>query len=100
MQVGLGQTADDRVLAVAPFFHAVGLNVVAGVALRSGSTLVTLPRFDPEAYLGLIEAHRITVTVVVPPIVLMMARHPAVDTGSVSGPDDASAPGSDAGDAG
>ncbi|MDF2979978.1 MAG: AMP-dependent synthetase and ligase [Actinomycetospora sp.] len=79
MQVGLGQTADDRVLAVAPFFHAVGLNVVAGVALRSGSTLVTLPRFDPEAYLGLIEAHRITVTVVVPPIVLMMARHPAVD---------------------
>jgi acyl-CoA synthetase (AMP-forming)/AMP-acid ligase II len=79
MQVGLGQTADDRVIAVAPFFHAVGLNVVAGVTLRTGGTLVTLPRFDPEAYLGLIEAHRITISVVVPPIVLVMARHPAVD---------------------
>jgi acyl-CoA synthetase (AMP-forming)/AMP-acid ligase II len=79
MQVALGQTADDRVIAVAPFFHAVGLNVVAGVTLRTGGTLVTLPRFDPEAYLGLIEAHRITISVVVPPIVLVMARHPAVD---------------------
>jgi acyl-CoA synthetase (AMP-forming)/AMP-acid ligase II len=79
MQVGLGQTADDRAIAVAPFFHAVGLNVVAGVTLRTGGTLVTLPRFDPEAYLGLIEAHRITISVVVPPIVLVMARHPAVE---------------------
>ena len=78
MQTALGQTADDRALAVAPFFHAVGLNVVAGITLRTGGTLVTLPRFDPVAYLGLIEAHRITISVVVPPIVLMMARHPAV----------------------
>jgi len=78
MQTALGQTAEDRALAVAPFFHAVGLNVVAGITLRTGGTLVTLPRFDPEAYLGLIEAHRITISVVVPPIVLVMARHPAV----------------------
>ncbi|PVZ13206.1 AMP-binding protein [Actinomycetospora cinnamomea] len=79
MHAALDVTPDDRAMAVAPFFHAVGLSVVAGVTLRSGGTMVTLPRFDLEDYLGLIQAHRITVSVVVPPIVLAMARHPVVD---------------------
>jgi acyl-CoA synthetase (AMP-forming)/AMP-acid ligase II len=70
---------DDRVLAVAPFFHAVGFGVVANGALNGGATLVTLPRFEIEQFLGLIEQHRITTTVVVPPIVLAMTKHPAVD---------------------
>ena len=42
----------DRVLAVAPFFHAVGLIVLAGRALARGATLVTLPRFDVLATLA------------------------------------------------
>jgi acyl-CoA synthetase (AMP-forming)/AMP-acid ligase II len=70
---------DDRVLAVAPFFHAVGFGVVANGALHGGATLVTLPRFEIEQFLGLIEQHRITTTVVVPPIVVAMTKHPAVD---------------------
>jgi acyl-CoA synthetase (AMP-forming)/AMP-acid ligase II len=70
---------DDRVLAVAPFFHAVGFGVVANGALHGGATLVTMPRFDVEQFLGLVERYRITGTVVVPPIVLALAKHPAVD---------------------
>jgi acyl-CoA synthetase (AMP-forming)/AMP-acid ligase II len=69
----------DRVLAVAPFFHAVGLVVLAGRALARGATLVTLPRFDVTGFLAALQDHRITQTVVVPPIVLALARHPAVD---------------------
>ncbi|MEJ2884874.1 AMP-binding protein [Actinomycetospora aeridis] len=84
MQTALDQTAEDRAIAVAPFFHAVGLNVVAGVTLRSGGTLVTLPRFDVDAYLGAIATYRATLAVVVPPIVLAMARHPAVDRHDLS----------------
>jgi len=79
MQVALDQNPDDRAMAVAPFFHAVGLNVIAGVTLRTGGMIVTMPRFDLEAYFGLIETHRLTISVVVPPIVLAMARHPAAD---------------------
>ncbi|GAA4873418.1 AMP-binding protein [Actinomycetospora straminea] len=79
MQSVMRLTSEDRSVAVAPFFHAVGLNVVAGVTLRAGGTVVTLPRFDLEAYLGVIERHQVTVAVVVPPIALAMARHPAVD---------------------
>ena len=70
---------DDRVLAVAPFFHAVGFGVVANATLHAGATLVTIPRFDVEQFLELIERYRVTATTVVPPIVLALAKHPAVD---------------------
>ena len=69
----------DRSLAVAPFFHATGFGVVANGALHAGATIVTMPRFDVEGFLGLIQNLRITGLVVVPPIVLALARHPAVD---------------------
>ena len=69
----------DRVLAVAPFFHATGFCVVANGVLYDGGTVITMPRFDLEQMLGLIQTHRITATVVVPPIVLALAKHPAVD---------------------
>jgi acyl-CoA synthetase (AMP-forming)/AMP-acid ligase II len=69
---------DDRTLAVAPFSHAVGWGVVANCALHAGATIVTLPRFEPHAFLGAIQGHRVTQTVVVPPVVLALARHPAV----------------------
>jgi acyl-CoA synthetase (AMP-forming)/AMP-acid ligase II len=52
---------------------------VANGALHGGATLVTLPRFEIEQFLVLIEQHRITTTVVVPPIVVAMTKHPAVD---------------------
>ena len=71
--------ADDRCLAVAPLFHAVGFSVVANSALQAGATVVTMPRFDVETFLATIQEHAITTMVVVPPIVLALARHPAVE---------------------
>jgi acyl-CoA synthetase (AMP-forming)/AMP-acid ligase II len=68
-----------RVLAVAPFFHAVGFAVIANAALHAGAAVVTMPRFEIETFLRIVEHHRITATVVVPPIVLALAKHPAVD---------------------
>jgi acyl-CoA synthetase (AMP-forming)/AMP-acid ligase II len=70
---------DDRVLGVAPFFHATGFGVVANGVLDGGGTVITMPRFDIEQMLELIQTHRITAVVVVPPIVLALAKHPAVD---------------------
>jgi acyl-CoA synthetase (AMP-forming)/AMP-acid ligase II len=69
----------DRLLAVAPFFHAVGFSVIANRALCRGATLVTLPRFDVAGFLGALQEHRITQIIVVPPVVLALAKHPAVD---------------------
>ena len=69
----------DRVLGVAPFFHAVGFAVIANAALHAGAAIVTMPRFEIETFLRFVEHHRITATVVVPPIVHALAKHPAVD---------------------
>jgi acyl-CoA synthetase (AMP-forming)/AMP-acid ligase II len=70
---------EDRVMAVLPFFHIYGLQVVLNLALWRGATLVTMPRFELESFLGTLQAHRITRAFVVPPLVLALARHPSVD---------------------
>jgi acyl-CoA synthetase (AMP-forming)/AMP-acid ligase II len=66
-------------VAVAPFFHVMGFVVSLAVPLAAGATVVTLPRFDLERFLGLAERHRATVLVVPPPLVAALARHPMVD---------------------
>ncbi|MEU6775522.1 4-coumarate--CoA ligase family protein [Streptomyces sp. NPDC046759] len=69
---------DERILAVLPFFHIYGLTALMNAPLRKGATVVVLPRFDLETFLAAIENHRITGLYVAPPIVLALAKHPAV----------------------
>ncbi|WP_328725579.1 4-coumarate--CoA ligase family protein [Streptomyces sp. NBC_00259] len=68
----------DRILAVLPFFHIYGLTALMNAPLRKGATVVVLPRFDLEQFLAAIEKHRINGLYVAPPIVLALAKHPAV----------------------
>jgi acyl-CoA synthetase (AMP-forming)/AMP-acid ligase II len=72
-------TEDDTVIGVLPFFHIYGMQVIMNCILRVGGTIVTMPRFDLEQFLGLIQEHKVTRAYVVPPIALALARHPAVD---------------------
>lgn len=74
----------DRIVAVLPFFHIYGLQVVLNLGLCAGATLVTLPRFELEAFLTLIQQQRISRAFVVPPIVLALAKHPVVDRYDIS----------------
>ena len=69
----------DRLIAVLPFFHIYGQVVLMAAALWHGATLVTMPRFDLEQFLGLLQDQRITRAYVAPPIVLALAKHPLVD---------------------
>ncbi|RCH65404.1 4-coumarate--CoA ligase family protein [Streptomyces sp. SDr-06] len=68
----------ERILAVLPFFHIYGMTALLNAPLRCGATVVVLPRFDLDQFLGTIERHRITGLYVAPPIVLALAKHPAV----------------------
>ncbi|MFI2434421.1 4-coumarate--CoA ligase family protein [Streptomyces sp. NPDC018693] len=68
----------DRILAVLPLFHIYGLTALMNAPLRKGATVVVLPRFDLETFLAAIQNHRITGLYVAPPIVLALAKHPAV----------------------
>ena len=69
----------ERLIAVLPFFHIYGLVVLMAAAISRGSTLVTMPRFDLEEFLRLLQDQRITRAYVAPPIVLALAKHPMVD---------------------
>lgn len=68
----------ETFVAVLPFFHIYGMQVQMNAGLRQGVTLVTLPRFDLQAYLELTQRYGATRAFVAPPIVLALAKHPLV----------------------
>ncbi len=70
---------DEVGIAVLPFFHSYGLTVLMALALWQGATLVTMPRFDLEQFLTILQDYRVTRAALVPPIVLALAKHPLVD---------------------
>jgi len=72
-------TPTDTVLAFLPFFHIYGIVAFLNYALYQGATVVTMPRFDLEQYLQLVEKYGVTIMHVVPPIALALAKHPIVD---------------------
>jgi acyl-CoA synthetase (AMP-forming)/AMP-acid ligase II len=69
----------DRVMAVLPFFHIYGLELMMNAPFVRGATVVTMPRFELREFLRVIQDYRITRAFVVPPIVLALAKDPLVD---------------------
>jgi acyl-CoA synthetase (AMP-forming)/AMP-acid ligase II len=72
-------TETDTLIGVLPFFHIYGLTVLMNFALSTGATVVTMPRFELEPFLQIMEAHAVTYAYLAPPIVLALAKQPAVD---------------------
>ncbi len=79
IESGLAVEDDEVALAVLPFFHIYGMQVLMNGLLAQGITIITLPRFDLEQALGIIQEKRVTRFFAVPPIVLALAKHPLVD---------------------
>jgi acyl-CoA synthetase (AMP-forming)/AMP-acid ligase II len=73
---GLRLTADDVVLALAPFSHVMGFVITLGSALLAGARVVPVPRFEPRAFLELLARERVTVVIVPPPVMPLLARSP------------------------
>jgi acyl-CoA synthetase (AMP-forming)/AMP-acid ligase II len=69
----------DVLLTALPLWHLYALQVTLALGLAAGATVITMPRFDLEGFCGLVQEHGVTRVEVVPPIVLALARHPAVD---------------------
>ncbi len=47
--------------------------------LRTGATIVTVPKFDPQEFLTIMSKEKISWAPLVPPIILFLAKHPIVD---------------------
>ncbi len=70
---------DETFIAVLPFFHIYGMQVLMNCGLRAGATIITMPRFDLEEFLRLHQDYGVTRSFVAPPIVVALAKHPLVD---------------------
>lgn len=70
-----GISAGDRYLSPAPVYHAAPLKWCGGVHALGG-TVVLMEKFDATAALTAIQAHRITVTQMVPTMFIRMLQLP------------------------
>lgn len=70
---------DDTILCVLPLIHIFSLNSVLLCALRAGSTIALMGRFDVASLLQLVQKRKITGMAVVPPIVLAITKFAQVD---------------------
>jgi acyl-CoA synthetase (AMP-forming)/AMP-acid ligase II len=69
----------DTLIAVLPFFHIYGMNVIMNVGLFNGATIVTMPRFELEQFLGAMQTYKVTRAHLVPPIILALAKQPIIE---------------------
>lgn len=64
----------DVVYGVLPLFHIFGLNVVLGLSMRVGATLVLVQRFDPATAVESIVQRSVTVVPGAPPLWIAFAN--------------------------
>ncbi len=69
----------DTLIAVLPFFHIYGMNVIMNLGLFNGATIVTMPRFEMEQFLNAMQTYKVTRAHLVPPIILALSKLPVVD---------------------
>ena len=67
-----------------PFFHIYGMEVLMNGVMYWGATAVTMPRFDLEQFLSILQDHKVTRAYLVPPIILALAKHPIVENYDLS----------------
>jgi 4-coumarate--CoA ligase len=71
--------ANDVQLGVLPFQHIFALSKNICHAPFVGCSVVVLPKFDLTAWLEAVQRHKITVTMIVPPILVLLAKSPIVE---------------------
>ncbi len=69
----------DIALNSAPLFHVGGLCIVVLPVLMAGGHVILHESFDPEQFLNSIGTRRVTVTFVVPAMMIAMSRHAEFD---------------------
>ncbi|RDB25422.1 4-coumarate--CoA ligase-like 7 [Hypsizygus marmoreus] len=74
----------DSVLGILPFYHIYGAVKLVHFPWTRGAPVVIQARFDPEKFCASIERYKITMALIVPPVLVVLARHPAVDKYDVS----------------
>ncbi|KAK7533120.1 uncharacterized protein J3D65DRAFT_634431 [Phyllosticta citribraziliensis] len=67
-----------RILGVLPSFHIMGLGHILHLPILTNAEVLFLPAFSLPGMLATIAAHRISELILVPPIIILLARNPAL----------------------
>lgn len=70
---------EDVVLCVLPLFHIFAMHIVMMCGMRAGSAILLIEKFEMRALLDAIERHRVTVAILVPPLVVALTKNSAVE---------------------
>ncbi|KAJ5126982.1 hypothetical protein N7448_007761 [Penicillium atrosanguineum] len=70
--------ARARWLCFLPMYHAMAQNIFIAAALHRGTPVYIMPKFDFVQMLEYTQKFRITDLILVPPVVVMLAKHPIV----------------------
>ncbi len=71
----------------APMFHLAD-GAMTFIVTANGGSHVFLPRFDPAAFLRMVEEHRVTTALIVPTMINMLVHHPDVVQRDISSLED------------
>lgn len=74
----------DATLAIAPWFHILGLTAELLAPLSYGATVISVPTFDPADAVALIAEHAVTYLAVPPPVAAAFVRHPSARSADLS----------------
>jgi 4-coumarate--CoA ligase len=74
----------DKILACLPFFHIYGLTVLVHAPAYLGLATIIMPKFEIEKWCRLVQTHRVTYSYIVPPIVVLLSKHPKVPSYDLS----------------
>ncbi|KAJ6576829.1 AMP binding protein [Mycena sp. CBHHK59/15] len=69
----------DSMLGILPFYHIYGAAKLLHFPFTCGCPVIIQTRFEPVQFCAIIEKFRISTALVVPPVLVVLARHPAVD---------------------
>lgn len=75
---------NDTLIAFLPFFHIYGLSCILHFSLHAGLKLVIMDRFDLEKFCQQVQSRKVSFAMVVPPVVLLLAKHPLVSNYDLS----------------
>jgi len=77
-------SSDDVTLAVVPFFHVTGMQMLMNGSIFLGAGIVVMTRWDRELALKLIERHRVTSWINIPTMVIDLFASPNFKSDSLA----------------
>ncbi|KAJ7634476.1 AMP binding protein [Roridomyces roridus] len=75
---------EQPVLGILPLYHIYGVSNLLTSSFTIGAPVVIQTKFDPVAFCANIEKYKVAYAFVVPPVLVVLARHPAVDSHDLS----------------